>query len=446
MTSTGATQRNPMSRVAFASMTGTVIEFYDFFIYGTAAALVFNKVFFPELGAAEGTLLALATFGVAFVARPFGSVLFGHFGDRIGRKRTLVTTLLLMGASTVAIGLLPSTGAIGALAPILLVVLRILQGLAVGGEWAGATLLTAENAPKAQRGKYALYPQLGPSVAFSLASATFLVTALTMSDEAFLAWGWRLPFIGSALLIGVGLFVRLRIEESDAFEATKASGSVAKLPVLEAVTRQPREVFLGAFVTTTVFAFFYIGVTYLTTYGTAVLEHPRTTVLALGIIGGAVFAVTTIIGAVASDRRGRRRLVLTGNLASVVVGLIAFPVLDIGTVWSFGLGMCLVLGVVGFAYGPVGAMLPELFSAQYRYTGAGLAYNLAGVLGGAVTPLVATALVASYGSTAIGFYLAFLALVSALCTLGLPDTRHVEMVTATSGASAGGRQGTVPAP
>jgi MFS family permease len=245
-----------------------------------------------------------------------------------------------------------------------------------------------------------------------------------------------LPFIGSILLVGVGLFVRLKIEETESFTAAKRSGAIAKLPVLEVFTRQPREIVLGAFMTTTVFGFFYIGVTYLTTYGTAVLEHPRTTVLALGILGGTVFAVTTIIGSIWSDKAGRRKLVLSGNIASIAIGTIAFPVLDTGSACAFGLGLCLVLGVVGFAYGPVGAMLPELFSAQYRYTGAGLAYNLAGVLGGAVTPLVATALVGSFGSNALGIYLAFLALVSTLATLGLRDTRHVDMVTVVPPATA----------
>ncbi|WP_285593685.1 MFS transporter [Actinomycetospora sp. NBRC 106378] len=407
-------------------MTGTVIEFYDFFIYGTAAALVFNKVFFPELGAAAGTALALATFGVAFVARPFGSVLFGHFGDRLGRKRTLVTTLLLMGLSTLAIGLLPSTGVIGWVAPALLVLLRVLQGLAVGGEWAGATLLTAENAPAKVRGKYALYPQLGPSVAFALASATFLTTALTMSNEAFLAWGWRIPFIGSVVLVALGLYVRLAITETAAFarrnEAGNASGST-RLPVTEVLTRQPRTVLLGAGSTMAVFAFFYIGVTYLTSYGTQQLGLPRPTVLAMGIIGGLVFAATTIAGAILSDRVGRRRMVIIGNALSVVGGVIAFPIIDLGTAASFGLGLSIVLGVVGIAYGPIGAQLPELFPTRYRYTGAGMSYNLAGVLGGGVVPLIATALVATYAtSLAIGLLLAGLAVVSLACTLLLPDS------------------------
>jgi MFS family permease len=413
-----------MGRVAMASMAGTVIEFYDFFIYGTAAALVFNKVYFPELGAAQGTALAVATFGVAFVARPFGSILFGHFGDRIGRKRTLVSTLLLMGLATLAVGLLPGAGTLDIWAPIILVVLRVAQGLAVGGEWAGATLLTAENAPAGRRGGYAAFPQLGPSIAFALASATFLITALTMSEEAFLSWGWRVPFLASVLLVGVGLFVRLRLEETTTF---RQSSGRARLPVAEALRRQPREIVLGAFIVTSVFAFFYVGVTYLTTYGTAELGLPRTTVLAMGIVGGVVFAATTIIGAVASDRYGRRRLVVLGNVLAIVVGLIAFPVLDIGTPWAFGLGLSLVLGVVGVAYGPVGAQLPELFATRYRYTGAGMAYNLAGVLGGAVTPLLATQLVPTFGGFAVGLYLAFVALVSTIASLLVRDTRSADL-------------------
>ena len=412
----------PMRRIAIASMTGTVIEFYDFFIYGTAAALVFNKVFFPSLGAAAGTALALATFGVAFVARPFGSVLFGHFGDKLGRKRTLVTTLLLMGLSTLAIGLLPTTGTIGVAAPILLVVLRILQGLAVGGEWAGATLLTAENSPGKTRGKYALFPQLGPSLAFALASATFLTTALTMSNESFLAWGWRVPFIASVLLVAVGLYVRLAITETAAFMAREKTTST-RMPVMEVLSTHTGRVALGAGSTMAVFAFFYIGVTYLTSYGTQELGLPRTTVLAMGIIGGLVFAATTIAGAILSDRVGRRKMIIIGNASAIVAGVIAFPILDIGTAWAFGLGLSLVLGVVGIAYGPQGAQLPELFPTHYRYTGAGMAYNLAGVLGGGVVPLIATALVAGLGSSlAIGLLLAGLSVISLLCTIALPDT------------------------
>ncbi len=411
---------NSMRRIALASMTGTVIEFYDFFIYGTAAALVFNRVFFPAMGAAAGTALALATFGVAFVARPFGSILFGHFGDRLGRKRTLVVTLMTMGFSTLVIGLLPSASTIGIAAPILLVLLRILQGLAVGGEWAGAVLLTAENAPVKARGKFALFPQLGPSIAFALASATFLLTTLTMSSESFLAWGWRVPFIASVVLVGVGLYVRVKLTETTVFDSIEHTKT--RLPISEAITSRPRAVFLGAGSTTTAFAFFYIGVTYMTTYGTAELKLTRPTVLALGILGGAAMAVTTIISAMLADRIGRRNVVVLGTAAAVVAGIIAFPIIDIATAWSFGLGLCLVLGVVGLAYGAQGSLLPELFPTRYRYTGAGIAYNLAGVIGGGVVPLIAAALVPAYGSLALGLVLTVVAAIGLVCTLGLPRT------------------------
>jgi metabolite-proton symporter len=424
MAETGAPpSRNGMGRVAFASLTGTTIEFYDFFIYGTAAALVFNKVFFPALGATAGTALAFATFGVAFVARPIGSILFGHFGDRIGRKKTLVSTLLVMGLATFAVGVLPGTATIGAAAPALLVVFRICQGLAVGGEWAGATLLTAENAPPRQRGRYALFPQLGPSLAFVLASLTFLLTTVSMSDATFLAWGWRIPFLTSILLVGVGLYVRLRIEETPVFRRLAVAEKPAGVPVVEAIRRQPRDVALGAGTLITLFAFFYVGVTYLTSYGTQQLGLSRPTVLGAGIVAGSVFAVTTIISAIYSDRFGRRRTIVVSNVVAVVIGLVLFPIMDIGTAWSFGVGVSLALGVVGLTYGPVGAMLPEIFPTRYRYTGAGMAYNLAGVLGGAVTPLLAASLTASFGSYAIGGYLSGVGVVSLLCILALRETK-----------------------
>jgi metabolite-proton symporter len=427
MADTGAPASGRMRRVAIASMTGTTIEFYDFFIFGTAAALVFSKVFFPGLGAAAGTAAAFATFGVAFFARPFGAILFGHFGDRIGRKGTLVATLLMMGLSTVAIGLLPTADTIGIWAPILLVVLRLLQGLAVGGEWAGAVLLTAEYAPPKKRGLYALFPQLGPSLAFALASATFLVTALAMSDEAFLAYGWRIPFVGSLVLVGVGLYVRLQIEETPVFKTAVQNKSLARNPLFDVVKAQPKEVLLAGGSLTMLFGFFYIGVAFLTQYGTGTLGLSRPTVLALGIVGGLAFALTTILSAIYSDRIGRRKMIIAGNAGAIVLALLVFPILDIGTPLAFGIGLCLILGIVGIAYGPAGAYLPEIFATRYRYTGAGMGYNLAGVLGGAITPILAATLVASYGSYSIGIYLAGLGLLSLLCTLALTETKDSDM-------------------
>ena len=287
-------------------LRGTTIEFYDFFIYGTAAALVFPRSSSRRWARPRAPSLALATFGVAFVARPFGSILFGHFGDRLGRKGTLVTTLLMMGVSTLAGRPAAVAAAIGVAAPIILVVLRILQGLAVGGEWAGAVLLTAENAPTRSRGKFALWPQLGPSIAFALASATFLITTLTMSAESFLAWGWRVPFIASVVLVGVGLYVRLKLDRDHGVHLDRATRK-NRLPIAEALTSRPRAVLLGALPTTTRSPSSTSGSTYLTTYGTTELKLTRPTVLALGIAGGAAMLVATIISANLADRIGRRR-------------------------------------------------------------------------------------------------------------------------------------------
>lgn len=421
------TSKNTMRRIAIASGTGTTIEFYDFLIYGTAAALVFGEVFFPALGQAAGTVAAFATLGVAFVARPFGSILFGHFGDRIGRKKTLVTTLLVMGIATVLIGFMPTADQIGVAAPILIVVLRVIQGLAVGGEWAGATLLAAENAPKAKRGFYAMFPQFGPAIAFSLASATFLATALLMSDEAFVAYGWRIPFIASFLLVAVGLYVRLKIDETPVFKGELAKGSASAVPFGEAFKTQPKEILLGSGVMVMVFAFFYMSVSYLTSYGTATLGLERTTVLAIGILGGVVFAVAVGVGAVYSDRVGRRRTITVANVVAVGWALVLFPILDIGTPFTFAIGVCVTLFIAGVAYGPVGAFLPELYNTRYRYTAAGLAYNVGGIIGGAIPPLIAAAIAAAFGGYAFGVFLALLCLISVGCTLGLRETRNDEM-------------------
>ena len=314
-----------LRRVAFASCAGTTIEWYDFYIYGTAAALVFPKVFFPALGPAAGTVASFGTFAVAFFARPVGAVLFGHYGDRIGRKRTLIATLLLMGIATVLIGLVPGTATIGAAAPVLLVLLRFVQGFAVGGEWAGATLLAAEYAPKEKRGLYGVFPQLGAPIAFALSTATFLATGLILgdSDEAFLDYGWRIPFLASALLIGVGLYVRTSIAETPAFRAMEARGPVdrpARLPFVEVLRSQPREVLLASGSLVSLFAFFYTGTSYLTNYGTspdgAGLSRP--VILGINIGTAVVFGLATAVAGALSDRLGRRTVIL----ASCAVGIL----------------------------------------------------------------------------------------------------------------------------
>lgn len=404
-----------MKRVALASLAGTTIEWYDFYIYGTAAALVFPALFFPGLGSAAALVASFATFGVAFAARPLGAVIFGHYGDRIGRKRTLVFSLMLMGAATLVVGLLPTAASIGAAAPVILVVMRLCQGLAVGGEWAGAALLTSENAPAGKRGHYGMYPQLGPGLALILSSATFLVAALTMSPAQFLSWGWRVPFLVSILLIAVGLWIRLRIEETVAFQQVRHSDAVVRLPFADVFRHQWREVLLVAGALTILFASFYLGVSYLTSFGTAVLGLDRTTVLTANIVAGTVFALTTILSATLSDRFGRRNLIILGNAVATVWALIVFQIIGSTDGVTFTLALCVTMIGVGMIYGPVGSYVPELFAARYRYTGAGVAYSLAGILGGSIPPVVAATLAANYGTASIGIYLGAMGVLSLVC-------------------------------
>ncbi|MEU3474586.1 MFS transporter [Rhodococcus sp. 05-340-1] len=428
--------KTSVRRVAVASGIGTTIEFYDFFIYGTAAALVFPTIFFPALGSTAGTVASFATFAVAFIARPVGAVLFGHFGDRIGRKKTLISTLLLMGVSTFAIGLLPGAETIGVAAPIILVLLRFGQGFAVGGEWAGATLLTAEYAPPGKRGFYAMFPQLGPSAAFIFSSATFLATGLLLGDtnETFLNYGWRIPFLLSAVLVLIGLYMRLAIEETPVFRANKlaeeqapANAAPTKLPIFDAWRIQKREIITAAGALASLFAFFYMGTAYLTSYGTKTLGFDRPFVLITGIGAAVIFGVAIAVSATYSDRVGRRRVIMGACIIAVPWSIALFPVLDTGSPAAFVIGMCVTLAIFGVAYGPTGALLPELFQTRFRYTGAGLGYNLAGVLGGAIPPMLAAPLTAAFGSISIGVMLALLSVLSLVCTKRLIETKDVDM-------------------
>lgn len=424
-----------LRRVALASCAGTTIEFYDFFIYGTAAALVFPTVFFPALGHSAATVAALATLGVAFVARPFGAVVCGHFGDRFGRKNTLVATLLLMGLATVLIGLLPTAATIGVAAPVVLTVLRFAQGVAVGGEWAGATLLAAEYAPPSKRGLYAVFPQLGPALGFAMASATFLVVDVVVgsSSPAFLSYGWRIPFLCSAVLVVVGLYVRLSVAETPAFRrhladrAARGNAGPTVAPLRAVMRAQWREVLLGGGVLTVLFALFYVATAYMTSYGTSAAgpQLSTATVLWLGIAASAALALTTAVAGVLSDRLGRRLTILVGYALTVPAVLLLFAWVTGLSATAFGVALAGMLGLYGIAYGPVGAYLPELFATEYRYTGAGVAYNLGGILGGAIAPLVAAALAAVHGPMSVGVLLAGLALLSLLSTAALrPTTAH----------------------
>lgn len=424
--------RAVMRRVSTASAVGTTIEFYDFMIYGTAAALVFPTVFFPVLGNAAGTVASFATFGVAFVARPLGSIIFGHFGDRVGRKRTLITTLLLMGIATVLIGVLPSAHTIGILAPIALVTLRVCQGLAVGGEWAGATLLTAEYAPPHQRGFYGVFPQLGPPLGFGLASATFLIVNRWAGEtsDAFLAWGWRVPFLASALLVLIGLWVRLKVDETPVFTRQQAEAKATgreSSPVIAVFREQPRELLLAAGAMTMLFAFFYLGTAFLTSYGTSAMGLDRETVLSLGILGALVFTLSVVISGTLSDKIGRRSIVLFSCIVSIPWALVLFPILDGGTAWDFFVGLSGTLFIMGLSYGPAGSMLPEMFRTEYRYTGAGTAYSIAAAVGGGAAPILASWISEIGESYQIGIMLACFGVLSSICLLFLTETNRRAM-------------------
>jgi metabolite-proton symporter len=413
-----------MKRVGTACLVGSTIEFYDFIIYGTAAALVFPTVFFPHLSPAMATIASMGTFASGFLSRPLGAIVFGHFGDRLGRKKTLVATLLIMALSTVTVGLVPSAAVIGVAAPMILIILRLLQGVAVGGEWAGSALLSAEYAPAAKRGRYGVFTLLGADTAALFASLTFLSVNYTIGENspAFMQWGWRLPFLMSAALIGIGLYVRLNIDETPVFAEEKARDSVAKVPLAEVLRLQRREVVLAAGCYLSCFTFSYMVSTYLTTYARTQLEFSRNVILFVSVLGGLAGIAFIALSATLCDRVGRRRTMLVGWAACVLWSFVAIPLMDIGEPIAYAVAIIGVKAVAGIGWGPTAAFIPELFATRYRYSGSALAVNVAGVAGGALPPVIAGTLQATYGSWTIGGTLAIFALVSLACTYLLPET------------------------
>jgi len=423
----GAGQNATVRQVVLASLIGTTIEWYDFFIYGTAAALVFNQLFFPNVDPVIGTLAAFATFGVGFVARPLGGVVFGHYGDKVGRKSMLVITLLIMGVATTLIGLLPSFATIGIWAPILLVALRFLQGLAVGGEWGGAVLMAVEYSPEDRRGFYGSWPQMGSPIALFLSTVIFSVFA-TLPDEQFLSWGWRVPFLVSILLVGVGLYIRLRIFETPAFSQVKESGT-ARLPMVEVLKNDLRKVLIGAGIVFVTIGGFYVVVTFSLSYGTETLGIPRGVML-VGVIIAAISELITIpIFASLSDRVGRRPVCVW---SAAVAALLAFPFF-----WALGTEVTVVIwlaflvyaAVLGGVYGPAAAFIAEQFETRRRYSGASLAYQLSGVLSGAFAPLIASALLVVAGGSIwlVALYLAGLSLVSLVSAYLATETYRTDI-------------------
>jgi MFS family permease len=413
-----------MRRVAAACLVGSAIEFYDFLIYGTAAALVFPTVFFPHLGPTAGTIASMATFATAFLSRPLGAAVFGNFGDRLGRKKTLIATLLIMAVSTISVGLVPSTAAIGTAAPLTLIGLRLLQGFAVGGEWAGSALLSAEYAPAGQRGRYGKYTLLGGGTAGLMASLTFLAVNVSIGENssAFMQWGWRLPFLFSAALIGIALYVRLNIDETPVFAEEKARNLVPKAPLAELLRLHRREVVLAAGSILGGFSFVYMGNTYLTIYAHSHLGYSRGFIWSVGAAAGLVSITCVSISASLSDRVGRRRMMLLGWSFCLPWSFVVIPLMDTGKPTLYVVAILGMFASAGIGSAPTGAFIPELFATRYRYSGSALAVNLAGVVAGALPPLIAGTLLATYGSWAIGLMLAALVLASLVCTSLLPET------------------------
>ncbi|WP_280318266.1 MFS transporter [Nocardia wallacei] len=423
----GRPASTPGRTIVTASFIGTAIEFYDYYIYGTAAALVLNKLFFPTLSSVAGTLASLATFAIGFVARPLGAIVFGHFGDRIGRKATLVVSLLLMGLSTAFIGVLPGYATLGVAAPVLLVLLRVLQGIGLGGEWGGAALLSTEHAPRDRRGLFAAAPQMGSPVGYFVATAVFWALSEGLPKDAFDGWGWRIPFLLSFVLVAVGLRIRLRVAETPAFANFVATRHAARVPIAAVLRRYPRELLLGAGSIVVVYVMFYTASTYCLTYTTKTLGVPRNTMLGLTLIAVVVLGAATFIVARWSDLVGRRVLMLGGAAFGLVWSPVLFPLLNTENPVLIVVGLSGALLCMGIVWGPLGAFLPELFGTDVRYTGAGIAYNLGGVLGGGAAPLIVAQLGETRGTVAVGWFMAAMAAISLGSIAALPETRHREL-------------------
>jgi metabolite-proton symporter len=444
---------NPRSRVILASLIGTSIEFYDFYVYATAAVLVFPALFFPNDNPVAGQLASFAVFGVAFIARPIGSILFGHFGDRIGRKGTLVASLLTMGIATFIIGLLPTALTPGweVLAPALLVVMRFAQGVGLGGEWSGAALLATENAPAGRRAIYGTFPQLGAPIGFIIANGVFLLLSIGLSQEDFMSWGWRVPFLASAVLVIIGLYVRLKLVETPAFTKVVERGDVAKLPLARVLKTSWRPLILGTFIMLATYVLFYLMTAFTLSYGTtpktaaeaaaiaekggkqfdpdafvAGLGYTRNDFLVMLIIGCVFFGIFTLVAGPLAERFGRRKTLIATTLGIIVFGALFVPLFGAGTV---GVMALLIIGftLMGLTFGPMGSVLPELFPTNVRYTGSAISYNVASILGAALAPTAALWLLGlADGPVLVGVYLSLAAVITLVALIISRETRDMD--------------------
>ena len=428
--------KSSMRKVALTALAGTSIEWYDFFLYATAAALVFPSVFFPESDPTMGLILSFGTFAFGFVARPIGGILFGHFGDRIGRKKTLVTALILMGVASTLIGLMPAYATIGIAAPILLTILRFVQGLAIGGQWGGAMLLVTESAPSDQRGYYGAYAQAGAPVGVILANLAFILISSLVSEDFFQAWGWRIPFISSVILIGISMYVQLHVEDTGAFKELEAlrikklaaddSGKTParRSPVLEAITKYPKRITLAAGAFLSVQVNFYILISFILAYGSDPTGGgmSRDTVLIAVLIASALMVVVQFWASAYSDRHGRKGIFMLGAALTGISAFALFPLVSTGSFWLSVLGISAGLCFVGMMYGPQAAFFTELFSTEVRYSGASLGYQLGAIVGGAFAPVIATFLWAEYSVFWVAAYMAFASILTIISVAFLSET------------------------
>ncbi|SMF71562.1 MFS transporter [Neorhizobium sp. CSC1952] len=407
---------NSPARVLTASLVGTTIEFFDFYVYATAAVLVFPALFFPNSDPTTALLASFATFSIAFFARPLGAVVFGHFGDRIGRKTTLVAALLTMGISTVVIGLLPSYDTIGVAAPLLLALCRFGQGFGLGGEWGGAVLLATENAPEGKRSWYGMFPQLGAPVGLFLSSGVFWILLHFISQESLLSWGWRVPFLASIVLIAIGLWVRLSITETPDFQKAIDKHERVEVPVAELFRNHKRSLVLGTFVALATFVLFYIGSAYLLSYNIKVLQMPFIEALEVQLLGSVVFGIFIPIIGKLGDRFGRREMLI---LTTVLIGIFSFflPGLMTGGEASIFVFVTIAMVLMGMTYGLIGTALAAPFPTAVRYTGSSITFNFAGIFGASLAPYIATWLQANYGMTYVGYYMGLSAVVTLVCIL-----------------------------
>jgi MFS family permease len=421
-------KKSNMRKVALTALAGTSIEWYDFFLYGAAAALIFPSAFFGEIPETTALILSLLTFAAGFIARPIGGIIFGHFGDRVGRKKTLIAALVLMGISSTLIGLLPTYAMIGVTAPIILTLLRFAQGLAIGGQWGGAMLLVTESAPSNQRGYYGAFAQAGAPIGVILANLALIITSALVSEEFFNTWGWRIPFLASAVLILISMYIQLNLEDTKAFKAlatnsnNKSNEQVQRSPVLEAIRRYPKRIMLAAGAFLSVQVTFYILIAFMLAYGVASANMERDDMLTAVLIGCAIMVPLQFMFSAYSDRNGRKGIFMLGAILSGVWAFAIFPLVDTGNFWLIVLALAFGLIFLAMMYGPQAAFFTELFSTEVRYSGATLGYQFGAIIGGAFAPTIAVKLWSDFDIFWVSVYIAFASMLTLISVMLLTET------------------------